>query len=184
MLKILLKRALGRFGQRYEYDVEYMERLIDINPRAFYKLSKVQGISSHRVGIPAEPWFAAKIRTVLAEDCGPCTQLAVNMALEAGVEPDRVTSIVARNLPDLSYETGLVIRFTELVLAHDPEADELRKEIVRLWGEQAVISLAFVISATRIYPTLKYALGYGVACRKISICGNAFAPVRALAVAQ
>lgn len=179
MLKFFLKRLTRRFAQRYNYDAGYMEHFIDVNPGAFFKFSRVLGVSAHRAGIPAEPWFAAKIRTVLGEDCGPCTQLAVNMALEAGVPPAHIEAIVSRNLTALPKETVLVIDFTECVLAHDPAADDLRDEIVALWGDDAIVSLAMVISSTRIYPTLKYVLGFGKACSRIDIEEHSVPAVRA-----
>ena len=179
MFRAFLKRSIRRFGHRYDYDVGYMEHFIDVDPGAFYKFSKVLGISAHRSGIPKEPWFAAKIRTALSEDCGPCTQLTVNMALEAGIASDHIQAIVCRDLAALPPETVLAVRFTELVLAHDPAADDLRDEIVARWGENALISLALVISSSRIYPTLKYALGYGKACARIDVGRQSVSPVRA-----
>lgn len=179
MLKWAMKRAMRKFGQRYDYDVGYMEHFIDVDPAACYKFSKVQPASAYRVGIPAEPWYAAKIRTVLTEDCGPCTQLAVNMALEAGVSPGHIAAIVERNFDRLPEETAMVIRFTELALAHDPAADDYRDRIVARWGEKALVSLAMVISTTRVFPTLKYVLGHGKACSRISVGDNSVPAIRA-----
>lgn len=179
MLKRAMKRAMRKFGQRYDYDVGYMEHFIDVDPAACYKFSKVQPASAYRKGIPAEPWYAAKIRTVLTEDCGPCTQLAVNMALEAGVSPNHIASIVERRFNNLPEETAMVIRFTELTLAHDPAADDYRDRIISRWGEQALVSLALVISTTRVFPTLKYVLGHGKACARVTVGDESVPAIRA-----
>ncbi|MCZ6829527.1 MAG: hypothetical protein O7F73_08065 [Gammaproteobacteria bacterium] len=56
-----------------------------------------------------------------------------------------------------------------MTLAHDPDADTLRAEITELWGHDGLISLGFTISASRVYPTLKYVLGNGQACSHIRI---------------
>jgi hypothetical protein len=55
-------------------------------------------------------------------------------------------------------------------------ADELRDEIVQRWGKRALVSLAFAITASRLYPTLKYALGHGRACQRIVVAGEPVAP--------
>lgn len=180
MFKSTLKRAMRKFGERYNYDVGYIEHFIDVDAGAFFKFSKIQAAGNHRNGIPAEPWYAAKIRTVLSEDCGPCTQLCIDMALEAGVSPAHIDAIVRRDFAHLPDETELVIRFTELTLAHDPGADALRDEIIALWGEVAVVSLALAISLSRVYPTLKYALGHGKACTRLAVEDRTVSPVRAM----
>jgi hypothetical protein len=58
------------------------------------------------------------------------------------------------------------------VLAHDVSADELRDEIVRCWGKHALISLGFAIATTRVFPTVKYALGHGQACTRVVVEGT------------
>jgi hypothetical protein len=40
------------------------------------------------------------------------------------------------------------------------------------------VSLAFAITASRMYPTVKYALGHGQACRRITVDGKPVAALR------
>jgi len=35
-----------------------------------------------------------------------------------------------------------------------------------------LISLAFGLAAARVFPTLKYALGHGVACQRVVVAGT------------
>jgi hypothetical protein len=51
------------------------------------------------------------------------------------------------------------VEFTRATLAHDAAADEYREAIVKRWGRRALVSLAFAITAARIYPTTKYETG-------------------------
>ena len=44
--------------------------------------------------------------------------------------------------------------------------------IVKRWGRRALVSLAFAITAARIYPTVKYALGHGKACMRVVVGGT------------
>jgi hypothetical protein len=52
-------------------------------------------------------------------------------------------------------------------------ADPLRDEIVRRWGEKALVAVALTITTARMYPTLKYALGFGKTCSKVTVAGEA-----------
>ncbi|MGH6934492.1 MAG: hypothetical protein ACREEE_18920 [Dongiaceae bacterium] len=63
----------------------------------------------------------------------------------------------------------LAYRFAQAVLARDIEADSYRAEIERRWGKKAVVSLALAIAGSRVYPTLKYALGHGQACARVRV---------------
>jgi hypothetical protein len=38
------------------------------------------------------------------------------------------------------------------------------------------LSIAFRITATRIYPTIKYALGYGQTCQRVTVAGKGVTP--------
>jgi hypothetical protein len=43
---------------------------------------------------------------------------------------------------------------------------------VKRWGRRALVSLALAITAARIYPTVKYALGHGKACMRVVVGGT------------
>ena len=43
---------------------------------------------------------------------------------------------------------------------------------MKRWGRLALVSLGFAITAARIYPTVKYALGHGKACMRIVVGGS------------
>ena len=71
-----------------------------------------------------------------------------------------------------THDLRAVWNFTRATLAHDAAADEYREAIVKRWGRRALVSLAFAITAARIYPTVKYALGHGEACRRVVVGGT------------
>jgi hypothetical protein len=81
-------RMLRATAKRYGYDTSYLDMMLSESPAAFFKFASVMKASSHREVVPVEASFAAKIVGALAEDCGPCTQLCVDMALEAGMPRD------------------------------------------------------------------------------------------------
>ncbi len=172
MIRWLLRRRIAAFERTWNYDSRYMHDVIDADPRALIAFGKVMGVSNYRKDIPVAPHFAAKIVGVMAEDCGPCTQLMVDMAERAGVDPAILRAVVRRDFAAMPYEVALAARFAEATLHHAPEADDLREEVVRLWGKRGLISLAFAIVSARIFPTLKYALGHGRACMRVTVGGE------------
>ena len=181
MLKWLIRNRLAAFERSFEYDMSYARAILDADAGAFLKFSKVMGMTRYRKDVPIEVCYAVKLIGTLAEDCGPCTQLIVTMGLKEGVAARTLSAIVAGDQAAMTEEVRLGVAFAKAALAHDPMADELRDDIVRRWGPRALVSLAFALTAARIYPTLKYALGYGKACQRVVVAGTPIAVVRGAA---
>src|SRR5262249_1853721 len=163
MLTWLMKRRIDAFGRVCGYDTSYLRDMLAADVKAVMALWKVQGLSRYRKGVPREPWYAAALVGTLAEDCGPCTQLVIAMAEREGVAADSLRAIVAGDLRAMPDEVVLAYRFAKASLARDAASDELRDEIVKRWGPRGLISLAFALACSRVYPTVKYALGHGKA---------------------
>jgi uncharacterized lipoprotein YbaY len=172
MLKWLLRRWLAKFERTWNYDAGYMRELIDVDPRAMLAFGKVQGLTKYRKDVPPAPYCAAGVVALMTEDCGPCTQLAIDMAEKEGVDPAILRAVVARDYAAMPYDVALAVRFTEASLRHAPQADDLRDEVVRQFGQRGLISLSLAMVAARTYPTLKYALGHGKACTRLSVGGE------------
>jgi hypothetical protein len=165
----MFNKMLLSLKARYDYDVRYQQAILNADLAAFLKFMGFQAMSTHSANVPVGPLFAARIRTIIFEDCGPCTQLVVNMALEAKLPAEVVRAIIEKDLTKLPEDIALVLQFTEHVLAHHPSADDLRDKVVALWGAQGLVAIALAISSYRVYPALKYTLGYGSACCQIQI---------------
>jgi hypothetical protein len=172
MLRWIARRRLGAFEKAFGYDASYMHDMLDASWKAFSHFLPVSKMSQYREDVPLEAWHAAKIVAIVSEDCGPCSQLSVQMAAMDGIAPAQLKAIVEGNERAMTPDVLLGWRFARAVLAHAPEADDLREEVMRCWGERAVLSLALGIAAMRVYPTVKYAMGHGKACTRIRI-GNA-----------
>jgi len=173
MIKWFLQRWIDKFERTWSYDASYVRDILDADPRALLAFSKVTRIGTYHKGVPLAVYWAAGITAALAEDCGPCTQLGIDMAQRAGVDPTILRPVVARDLHAMPEEVVLAVRFTEASLRHEAEADDLREEVLRRFGKRGLVSLAFAMTAARLYPTLKYAMGHGRACRRVTIGGEA-----------
>jgi alkylhydroperoxidase family enzyme len=177
MIRWFLRRWIDKFERTWNYDASYLREVLDADPRALMAFGRATTIGNYRKDVPPAVYSAAGIVAVMAEDCGPCTQIAIDMAERAGVEADTLRAIVARDMNALPFEVALAVRFAEATLRHAPEADDLREEVVRRFGKRGLVSLAFAMTTARLYPTLKYALGHGRACTRLTIGGEA-RPVR------
>lgn len=175
MIRWVLRRAVGKFERNFNYDASYLRDMIEVSPRAAWLFSRVTAMGQFRRDVPLDAWFTAGITAVRHEDCGPCTQLAVTMAERAGVSPAVLRAMLSDNPSAMPPDVALVWRFTRATLAHDPAADDYRDVIIERWGKRALISLTFAITASRIYPTVKYALGHGKACMRIVVDGTPLA---------
>jgi hypothetical protein len=169
MIKWALHKAIDKFERNWNYDASYMHEMIDASPRAAWLFSRVPALGQFRRDVPIEAWCTAGITAVRHEDCGPCTQLAVTMAERAGVTAATLRAVLADNPDAMPPDVALAWRFTRATLAHDATADAYREEILKRWGPRALVSLAFAITAARIYPTVKYALGHGKACMRVVV---------------
>ena len=169
MLKHLIRRRIAAFGQEYGYDVGYMEALLDADVGAVMRFAKVQGISEYRKDIPVAVSYAAKIQGTLLEDCGPCTQLVVTMAEREGVAAATLRAVLDADDEAMDDDVRLTVHFCRAVLARDLQADTLREQVIERWGKRGLVSIAFGLMAARLYPTIKYALGYGKACTRIHV---------------
>ena len=172
MIKWLLRRQLAAFERTWNYDAAYLHEMLDADARALMLFGKVQALSRYRKDVPPSAYCAAGIVAVMKEDCEPCTQLAIDMAESGGVAPSVLRAIVARDYAAMPAEAALAARFAEASLRHVPEANELREEVLRQWGRRALIALVFAIVTASMYPTLKYGLGHGRACTRLTVGGE------------
>ena len=172
MIKWLLRRQIAAFERTWNYDATYMRDLVDADSRAAMAFGKVMSLSAYHKDVPLAAYYAAKIIATIAEDCGPCTQLVVDMAERAGVDAHTLHSIVAGDVENMPDDAALAAGFADASLRHATEADDMRAEIVRRWGQRALVSLTFALVAARIFPTAKYSLGHGRACMRVTVGGE------------
>lgn len=178
MLKTLLSRWLDGFERTFQYDAGYMRHVLRVNPASLVKFA-IGTRAPDVKAAPAAALAAAGLVGTLTEDCGPCVQIGVDIAAAGGVDPAILRAIVAGDEAAMGDTAALAYRFARASLARDMETcDPLRDEIVRRWGDKALVAISLSIVAARMYPTLKYALGYGKTCSQVRVRGEVVAPRR------
>lgn len=173
MIKWVLTGMLDRFSRKWGYDARYAKDILDADLRAFWLFAQAQRLGSYCRGVPRDAWHAVKIVTALNEDCGPCTQLTVDMATADGVKPEVLRAVLSGDVVAMPADVALAFRFAAAMRERRPEADELREAVVASWGQRGLVSLAFAITVAQLYPSVKYALGHGQACRRVIVAGEA-----------
>ncbi|MBI1407936.1 MAG: hypothetical protein GC145_17615 [Caulobacter sp.] len=172
MLKALLRRQIAAFERRFNYDAGYMRDLLDAGVGRFIKFGFVAS-RGHGKAAPAEAMAAAGILATLHEDCGPCTQIGVDIAMARGVDPEILRGILAGDETAMGETARHGYRFARAVLDHDgPAADWAREAIEALWGKAAVVDLSLAITTGRMYPTLKFGMGHARTCSRVLVAGQ------------
>ena len=169
----IARRTLRTFAKRYGYDVSYLLMMLNQSPSAFFKFAPVMKAAAHREVVPIDASFAAKIVGALAEDCGPCTQLVVDMALEAGMARDQIEAVLRRDPRAMNEATTLGFRFADAVVHRAIEKeDEFRDAVRAQWGQKGVIDLTLALQLGRMFPMVKAGLGYAKECRRVTVDGH------------
>ncbi len=169
MISWLIHRKIDAFEKEFFYDMEYARDLLETSLKAMLLFHKATGMRDYRDGLPKDAWYAAKLVATRAEDCGPCTQLVATMAEQDGQSPEMIRAVLSDRLEDLSDDLRLVVELTRAILRREPTADSLRDAAVKRFGRRGLVSIAFAIISSRLYPTLKYALGYGHTCAVVHV---------------
>src|SRR5579871_6420939 len=172
------RRLLRRYSKHYGYDTSYLDMLLKESPAAFFKFAPLMKASRHREVVPIEASFAAGITGAKGEDCGPCAQLVVDMALEAGVPRDQIEAVVRRDVRAMNDSVVLAFRFADAIVRRSADEDEHRDAIRAQWGQKGVIDLSFALQMGRMFPMMKAALGYAKECRRISVDGKQIDVIR------
>jgi alkylhydroperoxidase family enzyme len=166
------------FGKRYDYDIGYMLLLLDETPSLMNAFNGLSKLSGYRKKAPVEAYIAAKLTGVGAEDCGPCLQLAVDMAREDGVAGSLIEAILAGDEGSMCTDSALGFRFASAILARSDDEDAARAAVRNAYGEAAVVELTLATQINRVFPMVKRGLGYDKSCNRITVGGRQIDVVR------
>jgi alkylhydroperoxidase family enzyme len=172
MRNFIARRLLRITNKRYGYDTTYLEVMLEQSPSAFFKFASAAKAANYRQVVPVEAFFAAKLVAATAEDCGPCTQLVVNMALEAKMAQDQIEAVLRSDIRAMTPEVALAFAFADAVAKRAPDADTHRDAVRGRWGEKGVIDLAMALQMSRTFSMIKLALGYARECHRVSVAGH------------
>jgi hypothetical protein len=170
MLKSFLHHYVRGFASRYNYDATYMHEMADASTAAFVRFGIMQSAGGNwRGDAPPNAWFAAGIAGALFEDCGPCVQIASDIAMEQGM-PGEILKALLSGLPtDADAQMGF--DYGRALLSNSDNLDHQREIIENKWGKTALIAISLRAMTARNFPVLKRALGHAKTCQRVRI-GN------------
>lgn len=171
MMKTIARRMLTAMGKRYDYDVTYMNVMLDQAPRLFFKFARLTDIARHHEAAPTTAVYAAKLVAAMAEDCGPCVQIVASMAREEKVPSSDIAAVLKRDTNAMSTDAALGFRFAEAIVYRLQNEDEVRDAVRQLWGEQGVVELSVAIAIARVFPMTKAGMGHAKTCRQVRVDG-------------
>ncbi|HVZ70615.1 MAG TPA: hypothetical protein VG891_14220 [Rhizomicrobium sp.] len=170
MLKWLLLGSVRKMERKYRYDATYLHEMAGVSEGAFVRFAIVQlAGGGFRAEAPANAWFAAGIGGALVEDCGPCVQIASDIAMEEGMNGEIIKKLLSGAPADDDAQLGF--DYGRALLLASPNLDELRETIERKWGRKALLALTLRAMTARNFPVLKRAMGHAKACQRVRI-GN------------
>lgn len=167
MLKWFLHRTIRAMEARYDYDATYLHELTEISAPAMRRYMKAQMAPRWRGPVPWAIWHCASIAGALVEDCGPCVQIASDMALEAGTAPETIKALLSGK--PAPADAQLAFDYARALLLASDTLDGLRDTVEQRWGKDAIVALAFAPMYARNFPVLKRALGHAKSCQRVRI---------------
>jgi len=169
MIRNLILSKLDAAEKDLGESIEYARHILRTSLRLFFKFAKFMSFAQHRKVCAVGPYHVACIVSSRENDCGPCVQIALNMARKDGVSADHLQAVIDRRVDELPEELADAYRFAEAVCTSNGDEDYLRDRIRERAGEEALIELAFGIAAAGVFPTVKRALGYATSCSRVAL---------------
>jgi alkylhydroperoxidase family enzyme len=179
MLRRYFHRNIAKLEQQFSYDATYLHEVVDTSPAAAFKFVLAQAMARHADGVPKDALYAAKLAAALSEDCGPCVQLGVNMALKDGMPREKIEAMLRGDIDAAGVDAALGWRYGMAVATNAVNVLAEVEQARLRFGERGLVTLAFAVASVRVYPTLKRALGHGAACTKIVVSDREIAVKRA-----
>jgi hypothetical protein len=156
------------FDDHFGYNSDYLRELLKYSPGAYAKYEAFLPMASYRNETDINVFFISKLATMRTEDCGACIQLNIRMALEAGVPKEIIKGALNKG-EGLSKELKDIYDYSVSVSNNSPMPSGLLDKIESRWGKEVIMELAISIASTKIFPTIKRALGYAKSCTLVDI---------------
>lgn len=168
MLRWFLRRNIRGMEKKYSYDATYMHEMMDDSLSAFLRFAAIQmSGGTFRGSAPANAWFAAGIAGALMEDCGPCVQIASDIAIEQGMSGEIIKALLSGAPTDADAQLGF--DYGRALVAASENLDDLREKITGKWGKKALMALTLRTMTTRNFPVIKRAMGHAKTCQRVRV---------------
>jgi AhpD family alkylhydroperoxidase len=163
MLSWLINRKITKAERELGVSLDYARWIAKASLPATLRMAKFTKLLHAHRG-PATAVHVASIVGSMADDCGSCVQIGVNLARKAGVSREILEAVVRRAPETLPADLADVYRFAEAATLNAPELDDFRERVRDRYGDAGLIEIALAVAMHRVYPTLKRGLGFAKSC--------------------
>lgn len=178
MFRSLMTRMIQAMEKQLGVEAPYAYHLRDVAPARLWRFSMIKVVEGNRNITSREVYHAAGLGSAMAEDCGPCVQIHVNLAQKDGVAPDILRNLVAHNLAAVPKDVADAFQFGQVV-SKGEMADDYRDAVRAKWGEAGLAELAFTVAVARFYPAVKRGLGFAQSCERVVVGDRVTLPRKA-----
>ncbi len=183
MLKRLMNYLIDDGEKKTGENADWLRDIARVSAKSFFVFGLFTPMSTHRQALPLRLHHLARLAAIAEADCGPCFQTVVNYAVNDGIDQALIKAAIERDVSKMDEMEATVFRFAGAIARKKADDGQAREAIIRAWGEQGLIDLAFAVAAVRVFPTVKRALGYGEACQLVDLEGQSISPRRHLEAA-
>lgn len=149
--------------------LDYQRDMAAAAPGSALKLQEIARLIRENQSVPEPVAMMAALGAVMAEDCGDCVQIYVNLARKAGIDKAMLKAALEHRHSDLPADLKLGFCFGRVVSENDPMLLEKGAALEARFGRKALVDLALVIALARFYPTVKRALGHSRTCAEARV---------------
>ena len=129
--------------------LEYQRDMAAAAPGSALRLQEIARLVREGQSVPEQVAAMAALGATLAEDCGECVQIQVNLAAKAGIEERHIKAALENRLSDLPADLKLGLCFGRVVSENDPMLLEKGQALEARFGRKALVDLALVVALAR-----------------------------------
>jgi alkylhydroperoxidase/carboxymuconolactone decarboxylase family protein YurZ len=161
--------AIGQHEKALGVTLNYQRDMASAAPGSTLRLEEIGRLAREGQSVPEHVALMAALGATIAEDCGDCVQIYVNLAVKAGVDRGILRAALENRLGDLPADLKLGFCFGRVVAQNDPMLLEKGAALEARFGRKALVDLALAVALARFYPTVKRALGHSRTCAETHI---------------
>lgn len=136
----------------------HLKKLSRLSGPLFWRL--ILALSALRSRAPhVEARAVASLLAVLEQDCGPCLEIAVRMALQEGARDEVLEAVLAASPERLPAPLQAVYNLGRAVSERSAEVSRWSREVEQSLGAETLADVALALAFTPLFPRLKRALG-------------------------
>lgn len=131
------------------------------------KFAHFMPFSLHRHAASVEQVAMARLAAVMAEDCGPCVEIAARGALREGLSRETINAALTGSLPPGPALEAFA--FARAIALSDAEVTTLGDAIEASYGRAVRTELTVTAATARTHPAFKRGLGYAKSCAVVPL---------------